>query len=350
MHRLHHFILTITFASLAASLAEPAFAADPAALAAAQALVDEGSRAAAAGDFNAALDRFRAAYARVPSANILLNIGTALRRLGRNPEAAVAYEKYLRDPQASPERVAEIQRALAELDATVARVTIGAGDPGARIWVDGSELVGFGMGGTVRLSPGDHVIAGGRAGPLASENVRVAAGEVRSVYLKLTPPPAAAPAVPFAPGAAPGVAAPPGGAPMVVMVQDDDRRERRARRPMSPQKIAAATLDIVGGLSLATGMGLGIAALVMSRDASDHCLDGGAACEPRALELERDAGRFGKASSILLGTGAGLLLTGIILQAADRSARYDDARAARIPRVGLAAGKGSGFVTVEASW
>ena len=61
----------------------------------ARALFKEGNRLLDAGDYVGALDMFKGAYSRWPNVKILLNLGTALRQLGRNVEAAEHYEKYL---------------------------------------------------------------------------------------------------------------------------------------------------------------------------------------------------------------------------------------------------------------
>jgi hypothetical protein len=198
--------------------------------------------------------------------------------------------------------------------------------------------LGFAPGGTVRLAPGPHTIAAGRASPQASEVVNVGAGEARSVFLRLaTAPPAAVPPVP---------------PPVVVVVpqdSDEDRPARKRRRgSMGPLKTAGVVLDVVGGLSMAGALGAGVVALVRDRDASRHCLGGGPACEPRALELEKSSQAASRASLTLLGVGGALVITGGILQAVDRGARDDDARA--LPRIGVGPIAGGGFMTLEATW
>lgn len=320
--------------ALCAALAIGALGVAPSAradLPAAQALLDEGNRYAASGDYAAALSRFNAAYAEYPGANILLNIGAALRRLGRHAEAGTVYERFLRDPSANPAKVPEIQRALAEIDGTVARVTITIGEPGARLWVDGREISGFTSGGAIRLDPGEHTLAAGRGAPTLSQGVRVAPGESRSIVLG-------------GPAAAPVVAPP----PAVVDVETPPPPARRYRW-MNPQRAVGIALDVVGALGLATGVGLGSAAIAISQSASSHCLGGGAACEPRALELERESKAFGQATSVCFGAGAAVLIAGLIV--GGTAPRYDTvARADRAPRVGFASMPGGGLLTVEGSW
>lgn len=308
----------------------------------AQVLLDQGRRAVAARDDATAVDRFREAYARYPSPAVLPELGAALRRQGRDPEAAVVYERFLRDPGPSGARVAEVRRALAEIDAAVARVTVSADDPSARVWIDGAFLEGFAPGGMLRLAPGEHTVAVGHEAPLLTETIRVAPGEARSVFLRV---PAASPLPPGPPGILPP--RPPSGMAPAGEPEPPEAYEAPPRRrsgSMNPVKGVAITFDVLGGLGIATGFGLGIAALVIDFSASDHCLDRGAACEPRALELQNQARTFGRAGGIVAGAGGGLLVTGLILGAVARSLR-DGAGPARA-RVAL----GPGFVGLEGSW
>ncbi|HEU5293661.1 MAG TPA: tetratricopeptide repeat protein [Burkholderiaceae bacterium] len=64
----------------------------------AQTLMDAGVKLLKAGKFDAAIERFQAGYRLVPSPNFILNEAAALRDSGRYAEAAVAYEKYLGEP------------------------------------------------------------------------------------------------------------------------------------------------------------------------------------------------------------------------------------------------------------
>lgn len=334
-HRRGRFSALCLSLTLAAITAAPVARAD---LPAAQALLDEGNRAAASGDYGTALSRFNAAYAQYPGANILLNIGTALRRLGRHAEAGTVYERYLRDPGANPDRIPEIERALAEIDGSVSRVTISIGEPGARLWVDGREIGGFVSGGAVRLDPGEHTLGAGRGTPTILQTVRVGAGESRSIVLG---GPAAAPAM--APVIVPG--------PAVAYAEEPEPPMRPRRRAMSPQRAVGIALDVVGAVGMATGIGLGCAAIAIESAASDHCLGGGAACEPRGLELTQQAKVYGQATSAAFGIGGALLIAGLIV--GGTAPRYDtSASPARSPRVGFGFGsvRGGGLLTLEGSW
>jgi hypothetical protein len=88
---------------------------------------------------------------------------------------------------------------------------------------------------------------------------------------------------------------------------------------------------------------------VQDQDASDHCLNHGIACDARALDLQADSRRAGQISSVAYGSGAALLLTGLILQASDPSFR----RKGALPggaRVAAGPMRGGALVSVEVPW
>jgi hypothetical protein len=160
---------------------------------AARAHFDKGLTLLDAGDHARALEEFRAAYADWQNPKILLNIGTTLRALGRDAEAANAYARYLREPGADQERAAEAKAVLDEIDPHVGRLDIVLADPDAQLLVDGTRSVEWHPSEPLRVAPGSHEITARKQGlPPAVVSVSVAAGERRS--LELTPKPAAQPA------------------------------------------------------------------------------------------------------------------------------------------------------------
>src|SRR3954470_12544237 len=80
----------------------------------AKALMQSGIRLLDAKDYLGALAVFKDAYARFPSAKILLNIGTTLTLLDRKVDAANAYQKYLDAPDTDPAKRADVTAAVAE--------------------------------------------------------------------------------------------------------------------------------------------------------------------------------------------------------------------------------------------
>src|SRR4051812_38869885 len=90
----------------------------------AKALMQSGVKLLEAKDYLGALTVFNGAYARFPSAKILLNIGTTLKLLDRRADAANAYQRYLDSADSDPARRAEVTTVLAELDKSVGRVEV----------------------------------------------------------------------------------------------------------------------------------------------------------------------------------------------------------------------------------
>lgn len=140
-------------------------------------LMDEGHAAEA-------LDRYLSAYAKWPRAKILLNMGSALLRLGRTAEAVDVWERYVNDPDADPGRLKKIQAQVVEFDHQVGKLRIEVRDGPARVRVDG-VVVGEDAGPfLVRVKPGEHVVlAEPGDGATWVATVTVGEGEVRDVLL-----------------------------------------------------------------------------------------------------------------------------------------------------------------------
>jgi hypothetical protein len=249
-------------------------------------------------------DRIRAAHTATRDPAILLDLAASLRRLGRHAAAAMVYEEWKRDPRADPSRAAEVNRAILDIDNYVGRLTIQFDDPYARISLDGRELPGFQSGAMVRVDPGDHqvsAVSGTR--PAATGGVHLDAREVRTVELRLGTyiPPTASPPVPVVvPVLAPQPAPSPPPPPATV----------------DGARLTGTLLLVGGGLTLAAGVAAGIAAISLEAEARSHCLGGGAACEQAGVDLQRQARTAGSACTIVLGSGAAVLLAGIIVRAA----------------------------------
>src|SRR5262249_23249741 len=90
----------------------------------AKALMLSGVKLLEAKDYLGALAVFKDAYARFPSAKILLNIGTTQKLLNRNAEAANTYQRYLESKDADPARRTEITQILADIDKLVGKLEI----------------------------------------------------------------------------------------------------------------------------------------------------------------------------------------------------------------------------------
>lgn len=140
-------------------------------------------------DYLGALAIFKDAYQRFPSAKILLNIGTTLRLLGRNDDAANAYQHYLDSKDTDPARRSEVESALAELDRTVATLAMTVSPPDAELqftddWVPSEQAHVW------RVPPGPITVHARAKGYLPSaESVNVSAGEKKSVLIALVAEP-----------------------------------------------------------------------------------------------------------------------------------------------------------------
>ena len=90
----------------------------------AQSLMQSGVKLLEGKDYLGALAVFKTAYERYQGAKILLNIGTTLKLLGREADAANAYQRYLDAKDTDPKRRPEIEKLIAKIDNTVGRYDI----------------------------------------------------------------------------------------------------------------------------------------------------------------------------------------------------------------------------------
>ena len=89
-------------------------------------LMASGLKLYGAKDYLGALAVFKEAYEKFPSSKILLNIGTTLKALGRNAEAANTYQRYLDAADADAAKRPLVEKELSELDPKLAIVEIKA--------------------------------------------------------------------------------------------------------------------------------------------------------------------------------------------------------------------------------
>ena len=187
-------VASLLFAAVAA-------AQDEAARQEARALLREGNALYEKGDYAAALDRYKGAYGKLQSPKILLNIGTTLRRLNRDGEAAEAYELYVRriTPEVTAEKRAQVREALHEIDQKMGRLRIEVNVEGATVRLDGESRGASPLERPVRVDPGLHRVEGERDGYQPdTKDIEIAAGEERLVVLRLElipPPPPTEPVV-----------------------------------------------------------------------------------------------------------------------------------------------------------
>ena len=181
----------------------------------AQSLMQSGVKLLEAKDYLGALAVFKNAYERFPSAKILLNIGTTLKLLGRDADAANAYQRYLEDSGTDPKRRAEVEKLIAKIDKTVGRVELTVTPSDAQVAIDDDDWLHVVRAAKWRVTPGHHEIHARRDGyDAGTKSIDVAAGESAAITLALaeTPKPVAPTvAEPVGAGirAAPVIVAPP---------------------------------------------------------------------------------------------------------------------------------------------
>ncbi len=160
------------------------------------ALLRDGVGAMGELDFVTALDRFERAYALYPSPKLLVNIGTTLRHLGRNAEAAEAYRRYIDDPGAEPGRVKELQRILSEIELVTATVELRVTASNPTVRIDERPVALTGRWTTIVVDPGDHTLT--LLTPSGESSVKpfsVVAGDVVRLGLEIPPRPQVPPEI-----------------------------------------------------------------------------------------------------------------------------------------------------------
>jgi tetratricopeptide (TPR) repeat protein len=168
-------------------------------------------------DAAGALDRFRAAYALVPSPKVLFNLGRAHLELGHRPEAFECFDVFLAEATNVPPRSrADAELFRSELRPTLAFVDV-VGPAGARVEVDGQGRGSLPLPRPLAVEPATHLVTLTRDGAALLERrlyfaegamLRVAAEAPALAALPAPPPPVVlearpAPQLALSPGPAP---------------------------------------------------------------------------------------------------------------------------------------------------
>lgn len=152
----------------------------------ARALLQGGNKLREGGDLAGALGLYERAYATYPSAKILLNIGTTLRDLGRNADAANVYARYLASPDAAADRVKEVTEILAEMDRTVGQLAITVEPGDAEIAIGDGDFQPATQLARWRAPPGTVKVRARKEGFEPGEiEVKVKKGKSSAVALRL---------------------------------------------------------------------------------------------------------------------------------------------------------------------
>lgn len=310
---------SLTAALIATALlsAVPARAGEAADKAAAQKLLMQGNQLVGDGEYLGALEKYKAAYDKFPSPKLLVNIGSTLRQLGRNVEAAEIFEQYLRDPKTDATKTSQIQRVLQEIDSVIGRLKIEVNMADAKVRLDGKELPGFKSGTVIRVEPGDHSVVAEREGfPTAVQTLRVGPHDEKTVQLTLAPP-------------------------QKIVVE-------RA----GPQKTISFIVGGVGVGGLLAGGIAGIVAVTKNQAAKGHCAamaskPGSALiCDQSGVDLGRSAKTSATVSTVALAVGGAATITGLVLYLTVPKPKPE------APRVGLRLGIAGErpFAVLEGTW
>ncbi len=277
--------VALVLLTLGASRAAQADGADEEA---ARNLFREGLALHAANNYAAALDKFRAAYARWKNPKILTNIGTDAWELGRYVEAAEAYDEFLTMAPADDPNRKDVEKALADVLAKIGTLQIEVTGGQASIKVDGVQIDPNRLA-RIRVKAGHHDVEATSSGSNVRQAVDVAAGTTVPLQFTLS--------------ASGNIAVPPGsGQP----------------KPSEPEKKSrgSALPWIIGGVGV---VGLGASAIVFSmRSGVVHtlekkCIDD--AC-PDDSEDEIDrANRLGIIGLATLGVGVACVGTAVYMLA-----------------------------------
>ena len=153
----------------------------------AQSLMQSGVKLLEAKDYLGALAVFKTAYERFQGAKILLNIGTTLKLLNRDADAANAYQRYLDASDTDPKRKGDIEKLLAKLDKAVGKLTITPTPSNASSTIDDDDWLHIVHGAVWRVLPGHHsLIVKAEGYETKTKSIDVAAGEEASLEIQLT--------------------------------------------------------------------------------------------------------------------------------------------------------------------
>jgi hypothetical protein len=156
----------------------------------AKALMQSGVRLLEAKDYLGALAVFKDAYARFPSAKILLNIGTTLNLLERKAEAANTYQRYLDSAEADPAKKADVANALAELDRSVGTLEITVVPEDAEVQIGDSEWMPAANVRLYRVTQGPFTVRARKDKfNTDAKSASIVTGEKAGIAITLTPAP-----------------------------------------------------------------------------------------------------------------------------------------------------------------
>ncbi|MBK8998114.1 MAG: PEGA domain-containing protein [Myxococcales bacterium] len=209
----------------------------------ARARFDEGVKAAAKRDFEAARVAFKQAFALKPVPDVLRNLGAAEVMSGHDLEGARHLTEYLAGAKELAKRERdELAELVQKAESKLGRLELQVDVEGATLTVGGETVGESPLGWVWHVNPGEHAVTASKAGAgEAKRTVRVAAGALEKVELRLSRAAGAAP---------PEVPAAPAGS---------GAREPDAATPTGPSPAKRSIVPaVIGGGLAAVGIGLGV--------------------------------------------------------------------------------------------
>lgn len=137
-------------------------------------------------NFSAALSEFKAAYAAVPSWEVLFNIGLCQRRVFQYGLAIDSFTRYLNEGGAKvpKERRAAVDQELQQIKALTAPIAVIVKGAPAKVLVDGEPIGTTPLTEMVLLGPGKHVVRAEREGCAPDEkSIEVVSGVAQALEL-----------------------------------------------------------------------------------------------------------------------------------------------------------------------
>jgi tetratricopeptide (TPR) repeat protein len=168
----------------------PAAAQEPAVREKARATLIEGTKLFAEGRFAAALDKYLAAQAMVPSAKVYFNIGQAYQGMGKQAQALMAFERFVREARdAPPDYIKAAREEVVRLSRKVALVDLSCDVDGAEVLLDGTVMGVTPLPSRLAADAGRHALTV-RSGQFGSQSkpFTALAGKSLDVDLRFRPP------------------------------------------------------------------------------------------------------------------------------------------------------------------
>jgi serine/threonine-protein kinase len=286
--------------------------------AAAEALFEEGVALSEKGQWPDACKKFEASQTLDVAVGTLLRLADCYERIGRLASAWARFReaRSLAQAQAMPDRERIATLRAEALDAKMARVTIKVPatiPAGFEVTLGDTPVPRASWGSALPVDSGNANVTASAPGYLPFER-RVTVPDVGGARLiVIIPPLEAKPAAP-APRAEPRPAPKPRSRPAP---RNDANAGYGARA-------VGVTFGVVGGVGLAAGGALAIAASRRNDKSLDHCPEGPRLCTARGVQLRDEAATLADLATVSTAVGGGLLATGVVVYLVGSSQRSQE--------------------------